>query len=140
MEGFKQYKAIFNQKNTQAACNDPCGAYLTVEDIYNAVKSSGCSQWTLNTLFLQDFITSGLITACCLKCLSLVPYYVAQMKCCMQKWDRHDNQGGGTEVINMCQQLISVVSTSLHHSMANVQSMVQFVGIVVCSTPTDQIY
>ena len=40
-EGFKQYKAIFNQKNARCAWNNPCGAYLMMEDVYNAVKSSG---------------------------------------------------------------------------------------------------
>ena len=73
-EGFKQYKAIFNQKNACCARNDPCGAYLMVEDVYNAVKSSGCSQRTFDSLSLQDFITSGSITTChCLKHLSLAP-------------------------------------------------------------------
>ena len=57
------------------------------EDVYNAVKSSRCLQRTFNALSLQDFIMSGLIAACHrLKCLSLVPYYVAQMKRCVQKW------------------------------------------------------
>ena len=102
-EGFKQYKAIFNQKNAHYTCNNPCGAYPTVEDIYNTVKFSRCSQRTFDSLFLQDFITSGSIAAHChLKCLSLVPYYVAQMKCCTQKWDKHDNQGAGLEVVDTC--------------------------------------
>ena len=86
MEGFKRYKTIYNRKNTRAAHNNPQGAYLMAEDIYNAVKSSGCSQRTFNTLSLQDFITSGSIAAhCCLKHLSLAPYYAVQMKHCIQK-------------------------------------------------------
>ena len=73
-EGFKQYKAIFNQKNAWAAHNDPHGLYPSVEDIYNMVKSSGCLQRTFKALSLQDFITSGSIAACrCLKCWSLRP-------------------------------------------------------------------
>ena len=115
-EGFKRYKTIYNQKNTRAAHNDPRGAYLMAEDIYNAIKSSGCSQRTFNTLLLQDFITSRLIAAhCCLKHLSLVPYYVAQMKYCMQKWDRRDDQGPGSEVVDTCCQLIGVVRPGLYH-------------------------
>ena len=131
-EGFKQYKTIYNQKNARAACNDLWGAYLTVEDVYNTVKSSGCLQRTFDALSLQDFITLGSIAAChCLKRLSLVPYYAAQMKCCTQKWDRHDNQGPGLDVVDTCHQLVGVVGTGLYHSMVDVQMMVQFVGIVV---------
>ena len=121
MEGFKQYKVVFNQKNTRAACNNPQEAYLTAEDTYNTIKSSGCLQRTFKALSLQDFITSGLIAAHhCLKCLSLVPYYAAQMKCCMQKWDKCDNQGVGMEVVDTCWQLVRVVGTGLYHSMADV--------------------
>ena len=83
-EGFKQYKTVFNQKNACAAHNDPQGAYPMVEEVYDTIKSSGCSQRTFDALSFQDFITSGLIAACCcLKHLSLAPYYVVQMKCCM---------------------------------------------------------
>ena len=39
-----------------------------------------------------------------LKCLSLAPYYVAQMKRCMQKWDRCDNQGPNSSMIDTCRQ------------------------------------
>ena len=125
-EGFKQYKAIFNQKTAHCACNNPHGTYLTVENVYNAVKSSGCSQRTFNSLSLQDFITSRLIAARhCLKCLSLVPCYAAQMRRCTQKWDKHDNQGVGLEVVDTCCQLIGVVDTGLYHSMADVQLMVR---------------
>ena len=132
-EGFKQYKAIFNQKNTQAARNNLQGAYLMVEDVYNAIKSSRCSQRTFDALSLQDFITSGSIAACChLKCLSLAPYYAAQMKCCMQKWDKHNNQGPGMEVVNACYQLVRVVGMGLYHSMVDVQLTVsQTVDLVL---------
>ena len=124
-EGFKQYKAIFNQKNAHYTYNNPHGTYPMAEEVYNAVKSSRCSQRTFNALSLQDFITSGSIAACChLKHLSLVPYYVTQMKCCMQKWDKCDNQGAGTEVVDTCCQLIRVVGMGLYHSMADVQMTV----------------
>ena len=84
IEGFKQYKAIFNQKNTRASHNNPCRVYPSAKDIYNAIKSSSCSQRTFDALSLQDFITSGSIaTHHRLKHLSLEPYYAAQMKCCM---------------------------------------------------------
>ena len=96
-----------------------------VEDVYNAVKSSGCSQHTFKALSLQDFITSGSIAAHRrLKHLSLAPYYAAQMKRCTQKWDRCDNQGTGTEVVDTCHQSIRVVGTGLYHSMADVQMTV----------------
>ena len=125
MEGFKQYKAIVNQKNAHCTCNDPHGTYPTAGEVYNTVKGSGCSQKTFNALSLQDFITSGSIaTHHHLKHLSLAPYYAAQMKHCTQKWDKCDNQGVGTEVVDTCCQLIGVVGTSLYHSMANVQMTV----------------
>ena len=102
-EGFKQYKAIFNQKNTHCAHNDPCSAYPMAEDVYHTVKSSSCSQRTFDSLPLQDPITSGSIaTHHHLKRLSLAPYYVAQMKPCTQKWDKWDNQGVGLEVVDTC--------------------------------------
>ena len=83
------------------------------------------SEHEMGSLMLQDFITSGAIaTCCCLKCISLTPYYAAQMKRCIQKWDKHNNQGTGTEVVNTCRQLISVVGTGLYHSLADVQMMV----------------
>ena len=92
------------------------------EDVYNTIKSSRCSQRTFNALSLQDFITSGSIATCrYIKRLSLAPYYTAQMKCCMQKWGKHDNQGPGMEVINACHQLVRVVGMGLYHSMADVQ-------------------
>ena len=42
----------------------------------------------------------------------------------MQKWDKHDNQGLGMEVVDTCHQLIGVVGIGLYHSMVDVQSMV----------------
>ena len=97
-----------------------------MEDVYNTVKSSSCLQRTFDAFSLQDFITLGSITAHHrLKCLSLVPYYVAQMKWCTQKWDRCDNQGVGTKVVNTCHQLIRVVGMGLYHSMADVKSTVR---------------
>ena len=120
-EGFKQFKVIYNQKNAQCAQNNSCGGYLTALEVYTTVKSSGMSERDFATLSIQDFITSGSVAVCCcLKCLSLVPYYAAQMKCCTQKWDKHDNQGVGTEVVNACWQLIGVVGTGLYHLMADV--------------------
>ena len=96
------------------------------EDVYHAIKSSGCSQNTFNALSLQDFITSGSIAAHHhLKHLSLAPYYAAQMKHHMQKWDKRDNQGPGTEVVDTCCQLIGVVGMGLYYSMADVQLTVR---------------
>ena len=92
MEGFKQFKAIYNQKNTQCARNDPCSSYLTVLEVYTTAKSSGMSFCDMGGLTFQDFIMLGSISARhCLKRLSLTPYYAAQMKRCTQKWDRCDN-------------------------------------------------
>ena len=69
------------------------------------------------------------------KRLSLAPYYVAQMKCCTQKWDHQDDQGSSSEAINVCQQLVGIVGTGIYHSMANVQYMVgQTVDPVKAST------
>ena len=124
-EGFKQFKALYNQKNTCAACNDPHTAYPILEVIYNQVKNLGCSERSFDKLSFQDFLISGLITTHhCLKCLSLAPYYHVQMKHCTQKWDRHDNQGAGTEVVNTCCQLVGVIGTGLYHSMVDVQETV----------------
>ena len=81
MEGFKCFKVQYNVKNTCAACNDPNGAYLSAETVYQAVKGPGCTLWSFNGLSLNDFISSGSVAACrCLKRLSLAPYYMAQMK------------------------------------------------------------
>ena len=60
-----------------------------------------------------------------LKCLSLAPYYAVQMKRCIQKWDRRDDQGSSLEAINVARQLIGVVGTGIYHSMADVQYMVR---------------
>ena len=87
-EGFKQFKAKYNVKNTRAARNNPNTAYPSAEIIYQAVKGPGCTLHSLDSLSLDDFISSGTIAARCrLKHLSLVPYYAAQMKRCTQKWD-----------------------------------------------------
>ena len=53
-----------------------------------------------------------------------VQYYAVQMKHCIQKWDRHDDQGPGSDVVDTCHQLIGVVGTGLYHSMADVQMTV----------------
>ena len=62
---------------------------------------------------------------CQLKHLSLAPYYHVQIKHCILKWDRHNNQGAGLEVINTCRQLVSVIGTGLYHSMVDVQETVR---------------
>ena len=68
MEGFKQFKAIYNQMNAQCARNDPCGSYLTALELYTTTKSSGMSMRDMDLLSFQDFVTFGSITAhCCLK-------------------------------------------------------------------------
>ena len=54
-EGFKQFHSIYNQKNARVACNDQRGAYLMAEDIYNTIKSSGCSQRTFKALSYRKF-------------------------------------------------------------------------------------
>ena len=118
-EGFKHFKSRYNIKNARAACNDPIGAYPSAETVYQAVKGPGCTLHSFDGLSLDDFISSGLVAArCCLKRLSLAPYYAAQMKRCTQKWDRHDNQGPNSLTINMCRQLVGIVGTGLYHSMA----------------------
>ena len=87
-EGFKQFKAKYNVKNACAAHNDPNTAYPSAETIYQAVKGPGCTPCSLDSLSLDDFISSGAVAARRrLKRLSLVPYYTAQMKRCTQKWD-----------------------------------------------------
>ena len=123
-EGFKQFKVIYNQKNARCARNDPCSSYPIALEVYTTAKSSGMSQCKMGSLTFQDFVTLGSITAhCCLKHISLAPYYTAQMKRCTQKWDKC-NQGAGMEVINTCWQLVSVVGTGLYHSMADVQIVI----------------
>ena len=121
-EGFKQFKAKYNVKNTWLAHNDPNGVYPLSETIYQAVKGPGCTLWSFDSLSLDDFISSGAIAAHrCLKRLSLVPYYAAQMKRCMQKWDHRDDQGSSSGAINVCRQLVGIVGTGIYHSMADVQ-------------------
>ena len=66
-------------------------------------------------------------THCHLKHLSLTLYYAAQMRHCTQKWDKHDDQGAGLEVVDTCCQVVGVVSTGLYHSMADVQMTVSAV-------------
>ena len=91
-EGFKQFKARYNRKNARAARNDPNAIYPPAEVVYQAVKGPGMTERSLEALSLDDFILAGSVSARRrLKRLSLAPYYVAQMKCCTQKWDRHDN-------------------------------------------------
>ena len=124
-EGFKRFKSRYNIKNTHAAHNDPNGAYPSAETVYQAVKGPGCTLRSFDGLSLDDFISSGSVAARrCLKHLSLAPYYAAQMKQCMQKWDRHDDQGPNSGTIDTCRQLVRIVGTGLYHSMADVQSMV----------------
>ena len=121
-EGFKQFKAKYNVKNTCAARNDPNTAYPSAEVVYQAVKGPGCTLWSLDSLSLDDFISSGVVAARRrLKQLSLAPYYAAQMKRCMQKWDRRDDQGSSSEAINVSRQLIGIVGTGIYHLMADVQ-------------------
>ena len=125
-EGFKQFKARYNVKNARAARNDPNGVYPAPEVIYQATKGPGMTERSLDSLSLDDFILAGSISACRrLKQLSLAPYYAAQMKRCTQKWDRWDNQGASSEVINVSRQLIGVVGTGIYHSMAEVQASVR---------------
>ena len=122
MEGFKQFKAWYNVKNVRAARNDPNSAYPSAETIYQAVKGPGCTLQSFDLLSLDNFISSGAVaTRRHLKCLSLAPYYAAQMKCCTQKWDRRDDQGSSPEVINVCRQLVGIISMGIYHSMADVQ-------------------
>ena len=87
-EGFKQFKTKYNVKNTRAACNDPNMVYPSAEMVYQAVKGLGMTLRSLDSLLLDDFISSGSVAAHRrLKRLSLAPYYAAQMKRCTQKWD-----------------------------------------------------
>ena len=121
-EGFKQFKSKYNVKNTQAARNNPNAAYPSAEIIYQAIKGPGCTLRSLDSLSLDDFISSGAVAARHrLKRLSLAPYYAAQMKHCMQKWDCRDDQGSSSEAINVSRQLIGIVGTGIYHSMADVQ-------------------
>ena len=121
-EGFKQFKTKYNVKNARAARNDPNSIYPSAESVYQVVKGPGCTLRSFDGLSLDDFISSGAVAARCrLKRLSLAPYYAAQMKRCTQKWDRRDDQGASSEVINVSWQLIGVVGTGIYHSMADFQ-------------------
>ena len=125
-EGFKQFKAKYNVKNARATRNDPNAAYPSAEIIYQVVKGPGCMLRSLDSLSLDDLISSRAVAAHRhLKCLSLVPYYAAQMKRCMQKWDRQDDQGASSEAINVCWQLVGIVGMGIYHSMADVQYTVR---------------
>ena len=125
MEGFKRFKSHYNIKNTRATRNDPNGAYPSAEMVYQAVKGPGCTLHSFDGLSLDDFISSGSVAArCCLKRLSLAPYYVAQMKRCTQKWDRCDDQGPNSGTIDTCCQLVGIAGTGLYHLMADIQSVV----------------
>ena len=102
-EGFKQFKAQYNIKNAHNAHNDPRGIYPSAETIYQAAKGPGCMLRSFDSLSLDDFISSGSVAARrCLKHLSLAPYYAAQMKQCTQKWDRYNNQGPNSGMIDTC--------------------------------------
>ena len=137
-EGFKRFKAAYNIKNARVARNDPHGAYPMAKNVFQAAKGPGCSQRTFDGLSLDDFISAGLVAARhCLKHLSLAPYYAAQMKCCMQKWDRRDEQGPNSSTIDTCRQLIGIVGTGLYHSMADVQLTVSQTVDLVLSASTD---
>ena len=93
--------------------------------VYQAVKGPGCTLHSFDGLSLDDFISSGSVAIRRrLKRLSLAPYYAAQMKQCTQKWDRRNNQGPNSEMIDTCHQLVGIVGTGLYHSMADVQSVV----------------
>ena len=121
-EGFKQFKVRYNVKNVRVARNDPNGVYPSTKTIYQAAKGPGMTLQSLDSLSLDDFISAGAIsTHRCLKQLSLAPYYAVQMKCCMQKWDRQDDQGASSEAVNVCRQMVGIMGTGIYHSMADVQ-------------------
>ena len=126
MEGFKQFKAKYNIRNARATRNDPNAAYPSAETVYQAVKGPSCTLCSLDSLSLDDFISSSAVaTRRHLKHLSLAPYYTAQMKRCTQKWDHRDDQGSSSEAINVCRQLVGVVGMGIYHSMADVQYTVR---------------
>ena len=125
-EGFKWFKSRYNVKNASVARNDPRGVYPSAEMVYQAVKGPGCTLHSFDGLSLDDFISSRSVAARRrLKRLSLAPYYATQMKRCTQKWDRRDDQGPNSGMINTCRQLVGIVGTGLYHSMADVQSVVR---------------
>ena len=61
MEGYKQFKAIYNQKNAQCARNDPHGSYLTVLEVYTTAKSSGMLTRDMAALSFQDFVEQAVV-------------------------------------------------------------------------------
>ena len=135
-EGFKQFKVRYNVKNARATRDGPNAHYPSAETIYQAVKGPGCTLWSFDSLSLDDFISSRAVAARRhLKHLSLAPYYAAQMKRCMQKWNRRDDQGSSSEAINVSRQLIGMVGMGIYHSMADVQYTVgRTVDPVLAST------
>ena len=124
-EGFKQFQRLYNKRNAHCAHNDPNTSYPNAAIIYNRVKNSGSTEKEFKDLSLQDFMITSSVTACHkLKWLSLAPYYQAHIDHCTWKWDAHDNQGKGTEVVNFCHQLMGVVSIGLYNLMADVQETI----------------
>ena len=106
--------------------------------MYQTAKGPGCSQQSFDSLSLQDFIETGAIAARRhLKHISLAPYYAAQMRQCTQKWDKRDDQGAGSEIVDTCRQLVGVIGTGLYHSMADVQMTVSVVLALAGVTITD---
>ena len=63
-EGFKQFKVWYNVKNAQATCNDPNAAYPSAKTVYQAIQGLGCTLHSLNSLLLDDFISSGSMATC----------------------------------------------------------------------------
>ena len=121
-KGFKHFKARYNVRKARAARNDSNAVYPSAEVVYQAIKGPGMTERSLDSLSLDDFILAGSVSAHRrLKCLSLVPYYAAQLKRCTQKWDRRDEQGASSEAINISHQLIGMVGMGIYHSMADVQ-------------------
>ena len=140
-EGFKRFKSHYNVKNARCTRNNPRGSYPSAETVYQAVKGPGCTLCSFDGLSLDDFIFSGSVAACHrLKRLSLAPYYAAQMKQCTQKWDRRDDQGPNSEMIDTCRQLVGIVGTGLYHSMADVQSVVRSNCGSTLGLTTDRFY
>ena len=124
--GGDEYGSEYRQNGQLiTARTNPNRVYPSAEMVYQAVKGPGCTLRSFDSLSLDDFISAGSVAARChLKRLSLAPYYAAQMKCCMQKWDRRDDQGPNSGTIDTCQQLIGIVGMGIYHSMADVQYMV----------------
>ena len=62
-KGFKQFKARYNVKNARTTRNDPNGVYPSAKTIYQAVKGPGCTLRSFDSLLLDDFISSGAVSA-----------------------------------------------------------------------------